>query len=161
MDCKNCGLGISSESVFCNKCGKRVEPEIPINLDQRISTIEAQIKGIEKKQTKEQYVVEIETAAKIAERIKKWITILLFYITVPTALIVGLLAYWLGPGIFDVKHFADNSKKKIDKMVGEAKKDIDKTELDIQNAKASVGQVDGQLAAMKINAKQVSDQVTA
>jgi len=67
-------------------------------------------------------VTLVDTAAKVAERVKKWSTTFLYFALVPTVLLALAATFWIGKSFLTLHDIANNSKRTVEDVLKQAKR---------------------------------------
>lgn len=119
--CSNCLSAVPPESSFCNKCGHKITDEAVASLDNRLTKLEQRITAYSHKAAAKQDYLEIDTAAKVVERVKKWTTTFLYFAAFPLGILVLALAVVFGKGVFDLRKVASSSKASVEVTLEQAR----------------------------------------
>jgi len=71
----------------------------------------------------QQDYLEIDTAAKVVERVRKWATTFLYFAAIPLGILVLALAVVFGKGVFDLGNIASNSKASVEESLRTSPRD--------------------------------------
>jgi hypothetical protein len=117
IECANCHTSNPDAQKFCGQCGSAL-----------ILSLREQIQAVLKEQTKEQKLLEIETAQAVLVRLSGWAKLFGLVVGVPLALLGVVLAF-LGIKTFaDFSTSVDTAKKdaidKIQKMQADATRNV-------------------------------------
>lgn len=119
--CPNCRSAIPADSSFCNKCGHKLGDATITSLDGRLTELEWQVTAhLRERSTKQDYL-EIDTAAKVVERVKKWTTVFLYFAAVPLGILILVLAVVFGKGVLDLRKVASSSKESVEATLEQAR----------------------------------------
>jgi chromosome segregation ATPase len=129
LTCPHCRAENPSENTFCGACGARLRPESAPDLVSLVdSAVDKQMAAVLESRLKNQSVVEVEIAEKIAERTMKWAKLAGFFIGIPVTLLIGILAF------FGIRTYSD-----LDNLVStldQTRDQIASAKTDSQNAKS-------------------------
>jgi hypothetical protein len=132
MLCPSCAAEIHDGDAYCGKCGANTN-EIH-DLKGRLSTVEAQVKTVERL---DQQRLEIDTAANAMERVRKWMTLLFFFVGLPVVATGIFVAVVWGKGGWDIHTIAANATQEIQTLGEKTKKDASDTKQQIHEASES------------------------
>ena len=159
--CENCGQQIPPESSFCNKCGSRLCGETVASLDERLTKLEKRLNTYSHKVTTKQEYLEIDTAAKVAERVKKWTTTWLYFAVFPAVLLILVLTVVFGKGLFDLKKIAAEAKPAVEAVLRQARSTAQEAESTAEDALAKSKQTNNEVKDAQAAVAKVKEQATA
>lgn len=119
--CPNCRSAIPPDSSFCNKCGHKIANETITSIDERVTKLERRVTAYSHEASTKQDYLEIDTAAKVTERVKKWTTTFLYFAAFPLGILVLALAVVFGKGVFDLRKVASSSKASVEATLERAR----------------------------------------
>lgn len=94
LTCSYCRAENPDGNAFCGACGARIHSEEASDIARVVDrAVEEQMAAAFDSRLKDQLVVEVEVAERIAERTMKWAKLAGFFIAIPAALLAGLLAF--------------------------------------------------------------------
>ena len=114
--CPNCASLIPPESAFCNHCGHKIADITVDSINVRLSKLEHR-----QRQAIKQDYLEVDTAAKVAERVKSWAKTWLFWTGISLGILVLALGVIWGKGVFDLRKVASGSKEEVEAILEQAR----------------------------------------
>jgi hypothetical protein len=113
VECPRCKAGNPDGKRFCGDCGSPLDPAL-LAANQFIETsVRSQVQSILNENYKDQKLVEMETTQAIASRFSEWAKLLGFFVGIPVALLLLVLA------AFGIKTYSD-----FEGQVGKAQQDV-------------------------------------
>ncbi len=158
MLCPNCKNELRDGDIFCSKCG--VNANEFNNLRGRVSTVEAQVRTVERL---DQQRLEIDAAAGAMERVRSWITLMLYFAGIPVVAAGIFVAVVWGKGAWDIHTIAANASQQIQTLGDKTKKDAADAAQKIQetsdNAKKEAAETEKTVKAALNTTRQVEKDI--
>src|SRR5689334_20854541 len=108
IECARCNAPNPLEKKFCGDCGAHLDPTFGAIKEIVGSTLREQVEGIITERYKDQKVVELETTQAIASRLSEWAKLFGFFVGIPIAVLILILA------ILGIRTYTDFSNQ-VDK----------------------------------------------
>jgi hypothetical protein len=119
--CPRCQAPYTPSDRFCRSCGLELRDDSQAIETYLAKVVPGRIDDALKARLKDQKVVEIETAEKLAERAMSWLKTLAYFIGIP-ALVFGTLLSFLGIKTYSDFDKASQKAEKFEKTVSGAEK---------------------------------------
>jgi hypothetical protein len=91
-ECQRCKAGNPDGKRFCGDCGAPLDPTLVVASQLVDTSVQGQIQSILAERYKDQKLLELETTQAIAARLLEWAKLLGFFVGIPVAVLLLILA---------------------------------------------------------------------
>jgi hypothetical protein len=160
--CPRCQAPYTPSDRFCRSCGLELRNDSQAIEAYLAKVVPGRIDDALKARLKDQKVVEIETAEKLAERAMGWLKTLAYFVGIP-ALVFGALLSFLGIKTYSDFDKASRKAEQFDKTVSGAEKNFGGVQKRVdgldESLKAAETRITAQLAQLDEQQKSLQTQV--
>ena len=132
-----------------------------MSLDERLGKLEGRVTLYSHKASTKQDYLEIDTAAKVVERVKKWTTTFLYFAAFPLGILVLALAVVFGKGVFDLRKVASSSKASVEATLEQARGVAQDAKLIADDALAKSKRMNTEVNETQAAVSKLKDQVNS
>jgi hypothetical protein len=162
LTCPRCQASCTPSDRFCRSCGLELRNDSEAIEAYLAKVVPGRIDDALKGRLKDQKVIEIETAEKLAERAMSWLKTLAYFIGIP-ALVFGALLSFLGIKTYSDFDKASRKAEQFDKTVSGAQKNFGGVQKRVEgldeSLKAAETRIAAQLARLDEQQKNLQTQV--
>lgn len=161
MKCPQCDASVSDEHRFCQRCGANLDPALGVVREFVATRLRKEVQNALKSETKDQKLVEIETAQAVVFRLTEWAKLFGFLIGIPVAIIVALLAFFGFKTYSDISKVADGAKDVIQSKVEAITEKADGISKTADQIKSEVDELAKKRDELRVEQGKLADQLTS